>query len=149
MQAAEEERNLGDGPCSLISFPLPSRWDSSAALARTFPAKHCQPKRRIVMSPHRMFVRRLLRVALLVPAALLLAAAPLVAAGEDKELLATLKGHRGKITLLSFSPDGQRLLTAGADNKVLLWNARTGGKPLAQLTATGLGIPTAAAWTPA
>jgi WD40 repeat protein len=41
---------------------------------------------------------------------------------SDNELL-HVKGHLGKVTSTSYSPNGQRLATAGQDGKVMIWNA--------------------------
>jgi WD40 repeat protein len=47
------------------------------------------------------------------------------------ELLLTLKGHKGWVSAVAFSPDGKLLATASADKTVKFWNATTG-----QLEAT-------------
>lgn len=41
-------------------------------------------------------------------------------------ILPPLAGHRGDVYQVAFSPDGQRLLSAGSDGLVMLWNAATG-----------------------
>ena len=38
----------------------------------------------------------------------------------------TLEGHRGEVFSLKYSPDGERLASAGADTTVKLWNASNG-----------------------
>jgi regulation of enolase protein 1 (concanavalin A-like superfamily) len=38
----------------------------------------------------------------------------------------TLQGHRGTVTSVAFSPDGQRLVTGSADRRAKLWDAATG-----------------------
>jgi WD40 repeat protein/serine/threonine protein kinase len=41
--------------------------------------------------------------------------------------LHTLTGHTAVVTTASFSPDGARVVTIGADNTVKVWDTRTGG----------------------
>lgn len=41
---------------------------------------------------------------------------------RDPTLERLFKGHRGEITGLSFSPDGTKLVSSGADAKLMLWN---------------------------
>src|SRR5436189_231974 len=35
-----------------------------------------------------------------------------------------ISGHRGDVTVLGFTPDGTKLLTAGGDHTVLVWDVR-------------------------
>ena len=41
-----------------------------------------------------------------------------------------LRGHRGDVRVLGFTPDGSRLLTAGGDHTVLVWDMRLQSVPL-------------------
>jgi WD40 repeat protein len=41
-----------------------------------------------------------------------------------------LRGHRGEARVLGFTPDGTKLLTAGGDHTVLVWDVRLQGVPL-------------------
>src|SRR5262249_45452163 len=47
--------------------------------------------------------------------------------GRRWELAGTLVGHTGAIVAVSFSTDGQSLITASADRTLRLWDAGTGG----------------------
>jgi WD40 repeat protein len=47
------------------------------------------------------------------------------------ELITELKGHQGYFTSASFSPDGQRLVTASFDNTARVWDLS--GRLLAEL----------------
>lgn len=42
----------------------------------------------------------------------------------------TLAGHRGNARVLGFTPDGTRLLTAGSDHTILVWDVRLQTLPL-------------------
>jgi len=44
----------------------------------------------------------------------------------NREMQATLKGHRAYVFSLAFSPDGKRLATGSWDCTVKLWGAVTG-----------------------
>jgi WD40 repeat protein len=45
---------------------------------------------------------------------------------SSKQLLHTLKGHRGEVIDVTFSPDGQRLASTSDDQSVRVWEVKTG-----------------------
>jgi WD40 repeat protein/DNA-binding winged helix-turn-helix (wHTH) protein len=61
----------------------------------------------------------------------------------DGHLVATLKGHTGKVIVAIFSPDGQRIVTTSLDHTARVWSAADG-----HLLAILRGH-TDAVWTPA
>lgn len=46
------------------------------------------------------------------------------------QLRRELRGHRGAVRVLGFTPDGTKLLTAGEDHTVLVWDVRLRAVPL-------------------
>jgi WD40 repeat protein len=50
-----------------------------------------------------------------------------IATGEVRR---RLTGHRGRVRVLGFTPDGTKLLTAGGDHTVLVWDVRLQSVPL-------------------
>ncbi|NLI79486.1 MAG: protein kinase [Candidatus Riflebacteria bacterium] len=50
--------------------------------------------------------------------------------GESLEFLSTLRGHFGEVTALALPRNGQRLLSAGSDEAVKLWDPETGSEVL-------------------
>jgi WD40 repeat protein len=45
---------------------------------------------------------------------------------SDGRVLLTLRGHAGPVTSLCFAPDGDRLVSAGQDGTVRIWESRRG-----------------------
>ena len=46
------------------------------------------------------------------------------------ENIATLKGHKGSVRAVAFSPNSQLVATASKDRTARLWNVKTGEKLL-------------------
>jgi WD40 repeat protein len=49
----------------------------------------------------------------------------------------TLRGHYRYVTTVTFSPDGERIVSGGYDGKIRLWDATTGGELMTLLGHTG------------
>ncbi|MCS7189878.1 MAG: LysM peptidoglycan-binding domain-containing protein, partial [Bacteroidia bacterium] len=62
------------------------------------------------------------------------------------ERVALLRGHRGGLRAASFSPDGRRVVTAGADSTLRVWEV-TSGSLIRTLTGHK-GVPYAVQWSP-
>ncbi len=58
----------------------------------------------------------------------------LVVLGETAsgQIRRQLRGHRGAIRVLGFTPDGSKLLTAGGDHTVLVWDVQLTNAPLTE-----------------
>lgn len=58
----------------------------------------------------------------------------LVVLGEmaSGQIRRQLRGHRGAIRVLGFTPDGSKLLTAGGDHTVLVWDVQLTNAPLTE-----------------
>jgi dipeptidyl aminopeptidase/acylaminoacyl peptidase len=63
-------------------------------------------------------------------------------AADGREML-TLKGHRGNVHSVSWSPDGKRLATGSEDGTVRVWDA-SGGRELLAYTS----MVTSVSWSP-
>jgi WD40 repeat protein/tRNA A-37 threonylcarbamoyl transferase component Bud32 len=59
--------------------------------------------------------------------------------------LLTIRGHAGMVSGVTFSPDGQRLATASADDFVKVWDARTGRETFRVKAHTNFGYGEATA----
>lgn len=54
----------------------------------------------------------------------------------SQKVLVRMRGHKGQVTAVAFSPDGKRLATGGVDRTICLWDVATGKQLWAQ---RGLG----------
>lgn len=66
-----------------------------------------------------------------------------VVAVADGRTVATYAGHQGRASYGTFAPDGATVLSAGLDNVLHRWDART-GEEVRQWPSTGSGRPSAA-----
>lgn len=55
---------------------------------------------------------------------------PCLYESATRERRRTFDGHRGEVRVLGFTPDGSKLLTAGDDHTVLVWDVRLQSVPL-------------------
>ena len=63
------------------------------------------------------------------------------------EVIQTIQAHNGRISDIDFAPDSQTLLTAGRDGFLRFWDARSGQKARAELSAAG-SVPYTARFNP-
>ena len=62
---------------------------------------------------------------------------------QNPELRVTLKGHTGPVFSVAFSPDGKTLATESEDQRIRLWDVKTGKERVTEFEAEHVGVSTA------